>query len=227
MNPYTHQVITLFKQHANDENAINQKAYMRNQFEFFGISSPIRKELQRPFMQKENLPPKEELTKIVKTLWNEPQRELQYFAMELADKYTGQLEQYDLKLFEWMITHKSWWDTVDDVAPRLIGDYFLKFPKQRDTFIKKWLDSNNIWLKRSSLLFQLRYKDKLDTEFLDFVIQSINGSSEFFINKAIGWILRQYSKSNPQWVIDYVKRTNLHPLSRREALKVVAKQGLL
>jgi len=227
MSSYTDQIITSFKQHANPENAIGQKAYMRNQFEFFGISSPIRKELQRPFMRKENLPPKEALSTIVKTLWNKPQRELQYFAMELCGKYTKQFEQTDIQLFEWMITHKSWWDTVDDVAPRLIGDYFLRFPKQRDKSIKKWLVSDNIWLQRSSLLFQLRYKEKLDAEFLKYVIQSLTGSSEFFINKAVGWILRQYSKSNPRWVIDYVNQTNLHPLSRREALKVVAKQGLL
>ena len=227
MNIYLSEVETAFKNHADPENAKGQKAYMRNQFDFLGITSPIRKEIQRPFFRKENLPPKAELEDIVKTLWNKLEREFQYFAMELANKYSKQFDINDIDWFEWMITHKSWWDTVDDVAPRLMGDYFKRFPDQRDKRIASWLKTNNIWLKRSALLFQLRYKAEMDTEFLTYVINSLLGSKEFFINKAIGWILRQYSKSHPQWVIDFVNRTELEPLSRREALKVIERKRMM
>ena len=225
MNVYLSEVETAFKNHADPANAVGQKAYMRNQFDFLGIKSPIRKEIQRPFFRKENLPPKEALEGIVKTLWNMPEREFQYFAMELANKYSSEFVVDDIDLFEWMITHKSWWDTVDDVAPRLMGDYFMLFPDQRKKRVDLWLKTNNIWLKRSALLFQLRYKEEMDTEFLTYVINSLLGSKEFFINKAIGWILRQYSKSHPQWVIDFVNQTKLEPLSRREALKVINRKG--
>ena len=225
MNSYVSEVETAFKNHADPENAEGQKAYMRNQFDFLGIKSPIRKEIQQSFLRKKNLPPKEELENIVKSLWDKPQREFQYFALELADKYTRQVEAEDIILFEWMVTHKSWWDTVDFVAPRLIGDYFKLFPDLRDKKVEAWLNSENRWLMRSALLFQLKYNAKLDTLFLEHVINSLLGSKEFFINKAIGWILRQYSKSHPQWVIDFVNRTNLDPLSRREALKVIERKG--
>jgi len=225
MNSYVSEVETAFKNHADPENAEGQKAYMRNQFDFLGIKSPIRKEIQQSFLRKKNLPPKEELENIVKSLWDKPQREFQYFALELADKYTRQVEAEDIILFEWMVTHKSWWDTVDFVAPRLMGDYFKLFPDLRDKKVEAWLNSENRWLMRSALLFQLKYNAKLDTLFLEHVINSLLGSKEFFINKAIGWILRQYSKSHPQWVIDFVNRTNLDPLSRREALKVIERKG--
>ena len=212
-----------FKKHADSVNALGQKAYMRNQFEYFGIKSPIRKEIQRPFLRKEALPSKQELPDIVKELWNLQQRELQYFAMELVSKYNRQFEEDDIALFEWMLTHKSWWDTVDFIAAHIIGGYFKIFPEKRDKIIERWINSGNIWLMRSSLLFQLKYNDNLDTDFLTFVIYSVSGSKEFFINKAIGWILRQYSKTNPQWVIDFVNNNELNNLSRREALKVINK----
>ena len=212
-----------FKKHADPLNALGQKAYMRNQFEYFGIKSPIRKEIQRPFLRKEALPSKQELPDIVKELWNIQQRELQYFAMELVSKYNRQFEEDDIALFEWMLTHKSWWDTVDFIAAHIIGGYFEIFPEKRDKIIERWINSGNIWLMRSSLLFQLKYNDKLDTDFLTFVIYSVSGSKEFFINKAIGWILRQYSKTNPQWVIDFVNNNELNNLSRREAFKVINK----
>jgi len=87
--------------------------------------------------------------------------------------------------------------------------------------IKKWIKSNNVWLQRSALLFQLKYKTALDTDLLDFTINSLLDTKEFFINKAIGWILREYSKNNPQWVINFVEKTKLSALSKREALRLI------
>ncbi len=210
-----------YTKQADAENAVHQKAYMRNQFEFFGLTSPVRREIQKPFLRQENRPAKAKLAQTVKLLWEKPQREFQYFAMMLAEKYAKSYCKEDILLFEWMITHKSWWDTVDFIAPHLAGKFFTLFPEKRNTVVDEWLNSGNIWLQRSSLLFQLNYKTRLDTEFLVYVINRLNGSAEFFINKAIGWILRQYSKTNPQWVAGFVNSTPLPPLSKREALKVI------
>ncbi len=210
-----------FAKWADAENAVHQKAYMRNQFEFFGLTSPVRKEIQKPFLKKENRPAKAQLAQTVKQLWAKPQREFQYFAMMLAEKYAKSYCKEDILLFEWMITHKSWWDTVDFIAPHLAGKFFTLFPEKRNSVVDEWLNSGNIWLQRSSLLFQLNYKNHLDIEFLVYVINRLNGSTEFFINKAIGWILRQYSKTNPQWVAGFVDSTPLPTLSKREALKVI------
>ncbi|MDT8418677.1 MAG: DNA alkylation repair protein [Lutibacter sp.] len=98
-----------FSQHANPIIALEQKAYMRNQFEFYGIKSTERREIQKPFFMKEFLPEKAELDNIVKSLWEKPQRDYQYFSQELAFKYVNQLEKKDIKLFEYMVTHKFWW----------------------------------------------------------------------------------------------------------------------
>jgi len=210
-----------YKQNANTEIAIGQKAYMKNQFEFHGIKTPLRRKIQNPFLSKEHLPPKKDLEKIIKTLWVKSEREYQYFSQELTYKYVNQFEKKDIELFEFMVITKSWWDTIDYISPKLIGEYFKIYPQEREKYVDIWLASKNIWLQRSSILFQLNYKDKLDTEFLAFIINSLLGSKEFFINKAIGWILRSYSKTNPNWVIDFTNKTKLAKLSQKEALRLM------
>ncbi len=221
MNDFIYILETEFEKNVNPEIAFGQKAYMKNQFEFYGIKTPVRRKIQKPFLIKEYLPPKNELEKIVKTLWEKPQREYQYFSQELAEKYIEHFDKSDIELFEFMITHKSWWDTIDFIAPKLVGEYFRIYPEQRNVNIEKWIVSENIWLQRTSILFQLNYKNELDTEFLTHVINSLLGSTEFFINKAIGWILRQYSRINPDWVIDFTNNTQLDKLSYKEAVRLI------
>jgi len=214
-------IITLFARHANDQIAIGQKADMKNRFEFFGIKAPERRAIQRPLLLKNNLPVKGEAFYLIRELWEEPQRELHYLAMELLVKYQKQFDKRDIQILEYLITHKSWWDTVDFLAANPVGFYMKKFPAERDRLIEKWLNSGNLWLQRTRLLYQLKYKSELDVEKLDEIVNRLKGTKEFFINKAIGWILREYSKTDPEWVIDYVKKIPLHPLTRREALKVI------
>lgn len=212
-----------FQQHGNAKIAEEQKAYMRDQFEFFGIKAPNRRNIQKPFLVKDYLPPKEELSDLIKTLWKKPEREFHLFAQELVFKYIKKFEKNEMSLLEHMVIHQSWWDTVDYIAVHLMGNYFKKFPEERKSYVDKWLKSENIWLQRCALLFQLKYKTDLDTELLVYAITSLLGSKEFFINKAIGWVLREYSKTNPDWVEDFVYHTELHSLSRKEALRIIKK----
>ncbi|MEE9349893.1 MAG: DNA alkylation repair protein [Flavobacteriaceae bacterium] len=221
MSNFSNAIINQFKENANPINAIAQAQYMKNKFVFFGLTAPKRRELQKPFLIQKYLPSKSELDVLVKELWTQPQRELHYFTQELVRKYIKQLELRDIDLFEFMIVNNSWWDSVDFIAPNLVGAYFEKFPNQRDVFIKKWLQSNNIWLQRSAILFQLKYKQQLDTVLLATIINKLLGSKEFFINKAIGWILREYGKTNPNWVLDFVSKTELSNLSKREAIRLI------
>ncbi|MEZ2414711.1 DNA alkylation repair protein [Muriicola sp. E247] len=215
-----------WEDHCNEKGDPNiaegQTAYMRNQFGFYGLKSQVRREIQKIVFQKHLLPPRDDIPTVVTELWNKPERENQYMAQELAKKCLKPLRMEDNTLFEYMITHKSWWDTVDFIAANLVGPYFKSFPGQREKITGKWLSSNNMWLQRSVLLFQLKYKDSLDTDFLADTIHSLTGSEEFFINKAIGWILREYSKTNPQWVRQFVQATSLHPLSKREGLRLIS-----
>jgi 3-methyladenine DNA glycosylase AlkD len=207
--------------HRNQEIAIAQKQYMKNKFEFYGIKSPLRRELQKPFLIVKYLPNKSDLDSIVKELWLRPERELQYFTQELVKKYTKQFEKKDIELLEFMIVNKSWWDTIDFIAVNLVGAYFKKYPEQIEIYVKKWLKSGNIWLQRSAILFQLKYKQELDTELLVRIINNLLGSKEFFINKSIGWVLREYGKINPVWVKEFVQKTALSKLSRREAIRLL------
>ncbi|MCF6183006.1 MAG: DNA alkylation repair protein [Bacteroidales bacterium] len=223
MNDYIKTSESEFERNSNPKIAAGQKAYMKNRFEFFGIKTPLRREISKPFLQKEFLPDKKYLKKTIKTLWEKPQREFQYFAQELAFKYKKQFEKKDIALFEYMILNKSWWDTVDFIAAKITGEYFKLFPSEIKNVTENWLASGNIWLQRSCLLFQLKYKENTDTELLSHIINKLTGSEEFFINKAIGWILREYGKINPDWVIDFTKKTQLSALSKKEALRIILK----
>lgn len=223
MEEYIKTLEIEFKKIANNEIAIQQKAYLKNQFDFYGIKTPLRRKIQKPFFESDVLPKKSDLEKIVKKLWAKPQREYQYFTQELLFQYRKKFEKDDIKILEFMITHKSWWDTVDLISSKLVGEYFKIYPFQKNKYINKWLSSNNIWLQRTCVLFQLNYKEALDKELLSFIINSLLGSDEFFINKSIGWILRSYSRVNPKWVIDFVNKTELDKLSVREGIRLINK----
>ena len=162
-----------------------------------------------------------DLKKLITYLWNLKHRDYQYFAQELIYSNHKKFKVDDINLFEYMIIHKSWWDTIDFLAPKILGKYFNLFPEEIEKNIQRWILSNNIWLQRSSLLFQLKYKEDLNTQLLKKTINSLSNSNEFFVNKAIGWMLREYSKTNKTWVLDFINRTKLSRLSSREALKYI------
>ncbi|MBD0404652.1 DNA alkylation repair protein [Flammeovirga sp. EKP202] len=224
MSEYITTLEAVFEEHHDHERALQQKAYMRNQFEFYGLTSPIRKELQKPFLQKDYLPLKEEAFDIITVLWNKPQREYQLFCLDLLDKYKRQYKEDDIAFLEKLICQKSWWDTVDFLAYKQVGALLSKYPSMQKSCSQRWLASNNIWLQRTAVLFQLKYKSDLDTNLLVDNITPLLGSKEFFINKAIGWVLREYSRTNPEWVIEYVStEVDLSNLSKKEALRLLEK----
>lgn len=221
MNDFMNTLISEFEKEANPSIAVKQKAYMRNQFDFLGLTAPMRKQIQKPFMLVNYLPKKNKLEAIIKNCWSRPEREYHHFAQEFALKYKSQFTKDDIELFEFMVTHNSWWDTVDFIAANLLGEYFKKYPETRKKYVEKWIASEHMWLQRCALLFQLKYKSEVDTELLSYAIRSLLGSKEFFINKAIGWALRQYSRVNPSWVIDFANSNTLANLSRKEALRLI------
>ena len=220
MHAYVRSLKSLFEANANPIDAAPMKKYMRDQFEYLGLKTPIRAALQKEFIKEHGLPPIKELDAISRDLWNLPQREFQYTATSLIDKMQKQLEADFIVTVEYLITHKSWWDTVDLLAGHTVGAMFKRFPKVKAKYLKKWRKSDDFWLRRTTLLFQLGYKKETDFDLLCELIHENLGSNEFFINKAIGWSLRQYAWTDPTTVKKFVKATKeLHPLSRREALK--------
>lgn len=219
MHPYLMPLASLFQENSNDDIAFYMKKYMKGQYDYFGIKAPERRELKKAFLQKYGLPESRLLSEIVRECWALPQREYQYFIMEVLERSTKKAEKERIELYEFMIISKSWWDTVDYIAANLVGTHFLKYPELIKATTEKWMKSGNMWLQRTALLFQLKYKKKTDIVLMTEYIDRLQGSKEFFINKAIGWILREYSKTDGEWVREFVKLNHLAPLSHREALK--------
>jgi len=219
VHPYVTGLKTLFEQNANPAQAAPMKKYMRDQFEYLGIKTPQNTALQKEFYKTYGLPELSELDEILRDLWSLPQREFQYVAVGLLGKFNKQIPAKFIKTIEYMLVTKSWWDTVDIIAGGTIGVHFKRFPDVREKYLAKWRASDNFWLRRTTILFQLGYKKETNFELLREIIRDNLDSKEFFINKAIGWSLRQYARIDPKAVTKFVKSTPLHPLSRREAMK--------
>ncbi len=220
MHSYIIPLKTLFEQNSNPTQAAPMKKYMRDQFEYLGIKSPQFKILFKKHIAEYGLPAVDELDEIVRDLWSLPQREFQYAALGLVGRLEKQLTTKSVKTLEYMLMHKSWWDTVDSIAGGTVGIYFKRFPEVREKYLAKWRASENFWLRRTTILFQLNYKKETDFDLLCEIIRENLGSKEFFINKAIGWSLRQYARFDPKAVKKFVNATKeLNPLSRREAMK--------
>ena len=219
MHPYVVHLKAMFESNANPSQAAPMKKYMRGQFEYLGIKTPQNNALLKEFIKTHGLPPLGELDAVARDLWNLPQREFQYAALTLLGKLEKNFEPGFIRTIEHLIVTKSWWDTVDALASHAVGTHFKRFPDLRAKYLKRWRKSNNIWLRRTTLLFQLGYKSETDFDLLCGIIRENLGSDEFFINKAIGWALRQYAYTEPKAVKKFVKATPLHSLSRREAMK--------
>ena len=224
MKKYVIDIKDIFTKYADKDNAIPMAKYMKNKFKFHGIKTPQRKELLKQYHKENGYPKIDEIDKICRELWSLPQREYQYLADGLLDRFAEKLDENAIELFEYLIITKSWWDTVDLIASRLVGTHFQRFPHLIEKYTNKWMKSNNIWLQRTVILFQLKYKEKTDVMFLGKNIMQLAESKEFFIQKAIGWALREYSKTDSEAVINFVENNTLAPLSSREALKWMKNQ---
>jgi len=220
MHPYIIPLKNSFAKNADPAQAIPMKKYMRDQFEYLGIQTPKSKTLQKEFYDKYGLPEITELDSILRDLWTLPQREFQYVAVGLLGRCDKQIPPKFIKTIEYLIVTKAWWDTVDSIAGGTVGVHFKRFPEVRERYLVKWRASENFWLRRTTILFQLGYKQETDFDLLCEIIRENLGSKEFFINKAIGWSLRQYARIDPKAVQKFVNATkDLNPLSRREAMK--------
>jgi 3-methyladenine DNA glycosylase AlkD len=225
MHPYVRLIHQSFTEHADPKQAVPMKRYMRDQFEYLGIKSPAFKVLLKQHYAEHGLPDVSDLDPIVRDLWALPQREFQYVATSLIGKFESQLPQEFIETLEYLLVTKSWWDTVDTISGGPLGVHFKRYPKAKNKYLAKWRKSDNFWLRRACILFQLGYKQQTDFDLLRDLIRENLGSKEFFINKAIGWALRQYTRIDPQEVMKFVAEAPLSPLSAREALKWLEKRG--
>ncbi len=213
-----------FALNSNPEKAIGMSQYMRNRFSFVGINAPTRKtlfaEIQTLFKPQNS----QELISWIQTLWDAPEREYQYIAMEYLKKYIKLLGEQDFWLFEFLIVNKSWWDTVDIISANCLGKFLRLNHHLLHSSIIEFSKHPNFWINRAAIICQLTYRYKTQKDLLKVAIQPHLTSNEFFLQKAIGWALREYAKTNKEWVLYFVERETLKPLSKREALKIIQKQ---
>lgn len=205
----------------DDKKAVNMAKYLKNLFTCYGIKSPVRNEIQRAWfaeLKKHDIDPWD----VIYNLWAKDQREYHYIAIDYLNKLpVKQIQKDDYKKIEELITTNSWWDSVDSIASNFTGKYFRKFPEMKEKVIDRWRKSDNMWLNRTTLIFQLKYKEEVDFELLKDLILQFLPVKEFFIQKAIGWSLRQYSKFNPAAVKEFVESIELSTVARREAYKYI------
>lgn len=210
-------VIDLFYAHKNDMEAIKMARYMKNHFPFLGLPSPLRKKLSRAFLKESQ---KEELDfSFVDDCYYREEREFQYLAIDYLLACRKQLKPEDLDQIKQLIMTKSWWDSSDAIDD-VVGYMILTYPKLKRDMVN-WSKDENIWVKRVAIDFQLKYKDKTDCQLLETIILNSVGTNEFFINKAIGWALREYSKTDKEWVQAFINKHQdvLSSLSLREGKK--------
>ncbi len=208
-----------FKAHADPDKATQMARYMRDQFPFYGIASPLRNELVRQTIAETGLPAMDDLPLLITALWGAEQREHQYAAIDIIKRQKKKLPESAIYLAEFLIITKSWWDTVDMLSQHMVGQLMQSYPDLLPPWISQWRTSDNLWLRRTTLIFQLKYKQATDFNLLCSLIEENRDSDEFFIQKAIGWALREYSKTAPDRVSRYIDQTELAPLSHREGLK--------
>ena len=225
MSAYVNGLESFFRPHANRVDAAPMKAYMRNQFDYLGIKMPQQRALLKAYISEQGLPELEDLPSVLLEMWDLPEREFQYAAQGLLAKLEQSLPPDFIHTIEELLTTKPAqrvlreWDTVDPLATHTVGIHFKRYPEVQMKTLVRWRQLDNIWLRRTCILFQNKYKTEVDFDLLKDIIQENLGSTEFFINKAIGWALREYTRVDPDAVRQFVAETPLAPLSAREALK--------
>ncbi|MDR1897554.1 MAG: DNA alkylation repair protein [Prevotellaceae bacterium] len=213
-------IFITFNAHANAAQAVQMSAYMRNQFAYLGIPTPLRRALAKEFLASEK-----KKTNIdwdfIDICWGKEEREFQYLALDYLILKKPLLTPRDVPHLKKLALDKSWWDTIDGLD-RMVGGIALKYPEV-NTVLLEWSVDTDFWLRRIAIDHQLDRKDKTNTVLLEQIIKNNFGQTEFFINKAIGWSLREYSKVNLDWVRNFISRykKELAPLSIREASKYI------
>ena len=213
-------LITDLEENRNELLAESMSKYMQDKFRFLGVRGATRTEIYKKYF------PDARKTKtidwdFVENCWNKEEREFQYVVVYYLKAMQKFLKREDISRLKYLIVTKSWWDTVDLLA-KVVGSLIIRI-EGYDQIMLEWSKDSNIWLRRVAILYQLSLKDKVDKQVLDEILVNNLGDSEFFINKAVGWALRDYSKYNPEWVREFIKKNkeNMDNLSIREASKYI------
>lgn len=209
----------------NPETAEKQSKYMRNKFEYIGLKAPQWMAISKLYFKENGLFDGEELKTFARLCFEDEYREMNYIGLQMVEKKIKKQPENFIEFLEELVLSRSWWDTVDWVN-KLVGIHFRRYPSLIIPVTEHWMESENIWLQRICMIFQLTYRDKTDFELMKKYILEVADSSEFFLQKGAGWSLRQYSKTNGAAVKKFIEENpHLSSLTKKEGMKWLIKNG--
>ncbi|MFW7432303.1 DNA alkylation repair protein [Vagococcus carniphilus] len=206
-----------------EENKKPMENYMKNRYPFVGVKSPDRKKQSKELITESKLYSLDQLFQTINYLYQKEEREYQNVAIDMCEANVNRLSFEELQNYSQFIQLKSWWDTVD-AWRKIYGLYIKRVPEEKEKMFYYFYQHENMWMRRVSITLQLMEKEKTNVELLEKAIMYDRYTDEFFIQKAIGWSLRQYSKVNPNWVVAFTSEKDLLPFAKKEALKQINKQ---
>ena len=205
---------------ADPAKAPSMQAYMKTDQPFYGMMAGPRRAVFRAALKQHPIRSREEYEKTVRDLWSGVHREEMYLALDLAQQAKAYRDLASWPLYVELMRTATNWDTLDWIAAILLGD-LLRQHREKEAEVRAWVDDPNLWVRRTSLLIHLKHKHETNLPMLSAAILHLAPEKEFFIRKAIGWVLRETAKTNPDWVRAFVDANSeqLSGLSVREALK--------
>ena len=209
------------------EDAVAMAAYMKTDMPFYGAKRPAWKPVERALVQAWKPADADEYERRVLAIWALPHREEKYLAIQYATRFRAHIRPASLLLYERLVREGAWWDLVDPVAAWLVGGAYLAERDAVAPVMDRWIDDDDLWIRRTAILAQLKHKAETDADRLFRYCLRRADEKEFFIRKAIGWALREYAKTAPEAVKAFLveHRGALSGLSYREGAKGLVRAG--
>ncbi len=225
-------LIAGFRANSNPAKALQQQVYLKSSMPHYGLTAPVLRKLTKEKIREHPMPDPTTWRATALELWRKAEyREERYAAIELIgfSRYRSWLDLAALPLLEEMIVTGAWWDIIDPIATSFFGLLLTNHPTQMRKILRKWSKDDDPWRRRTAILAQLKFKGATDEKLLFELIKPSMDERYFFLRKAIGWALREYAKTAPDCVIEFVTEHSerLSPLSKREALRILIKDGRL
>lgn len=229
MKEYTKKIHSLLAKHGDELAAQTMTKVTNGQFKFLGIKTVEQNELTKKIFVNYPLPKYDETKSIIRELFSFEEREYLYFGISLFLKRKKMWQKTDIVFIESLILTQPGWDTVEYISTEIVSQFYEMYPRIATEFIQAWISSKSQWLKAAAIMFQRTFKDQTNTELLAESINANISSNSDIVNRAIGAALRNYSKSNYKWVLDFVVKNSaeMNKKTKQEAIKWIDSKGLI
>lgn len=229
MKEYTKKIHSLLAKHGDELAAQTMTKVTNGQFKFLGIKTVEQNELTKKIFVNYPLPKYDETKSIIRELFSFEEREYLYFGISLFLKRKKMWQKTDIVFIESLILTQPGWDTVEYISTEIVSQFYEMYPRIATEFIQAWISSKSQWLKATAIMFQRTFKDQTNTELLAESITANISSNSDIVNRAIGAALRNYSKSNYKWVLDFVVKNSaeMNKKTKQEAIKWIDSKGLI